>query len=284
MTKTRSWSRLLAPRSLAGFVALCFLSSPSVGTAVNIDVGSAVGEPGETATVDVTLATMGEDVAGTDNRITFDADTPIVACSFNPTFASFLSSFSFEPPACTPGIDCTSVHAVLLTFPIVAIPDGSVLYSCDVTIDANVAADSYPLACSDASTSDPFGMPLVTTCSDGAVAVVEPPVLDHFKCYKAKDLKNPKFISSTVSLTDQFAVNDGPFEVKKPFLFCNPADKNGEGIENPVDHLACYKVKGPKLSKNDRPKVEVDNQLGDLQLEVTKPFLLCVPSTKTVLP
>jgi hypothetical protein len=274
---------LLEPRSLAAFAALCVLSLPSVGTAVNIDVGSATGEPGETVTFDVTLATMGEDVAGTDNRISFDPDTPIVGCVFNPVLVPAFSTFFFEPSGCTPGTDCVSVRAILITVP-ATIADGTVLYSCDVTIDADAAAASYPLACSDALTSDPFGMPLVTTCSDGAVTVVEPPTLDHFKCYKAKDLKNPKFVSSTVSLTDQFGVNDGAFEVKKPFLFCNPADKNGEGIANPVDHLACYKVKGPKLSKTDRPKVAVDNQLGDLQLEVTKPFLLCVPSTKTVLP
>jgi hypothetical protein len=109
--------------------------------------------------------------------------------------------------------------------------------------------------------------------------------LDHYKCYKAKDLKSPKFAKTTVSLTDQFgAINDGNFEAKKPFLFCTPVDKNGEGIINAVDHLTCYKVKGPKIAKNDRPNVEVVNQLGTLQLNATKAFLLCVPSEKTVLP
>jgi hypothetical protein len=108
--------------------------------------------------------------------------------------------------------------------------------------------------------------------------------IDHFKCYQAKDLKNPKFVATTVALSDQFGVNDGNFDVKIPSLFCNPADKNAEGILNPADHLACYKVKGPKLSKNDRPKVVVTNQFGTLEVEVQKPFLLCVPSTKTVLP
>ena len=108
--------------------------------------------------------------------------------------------------------------------------------------------------------------------------------LDHYKCYKAKDLKNPKFVKTTVSLTDQFTVNDGNFEAKKPFLFCTPVDKNNEGIINAVDHLTCYKVKGPKLNKNDRPNVEVVNQLGTVQLNAKKAFLLCVPSEKTVLP
>lgn len=118
-------------------------------------------------------------------------------------------------------------------------------------------------------------------------AVVASPAsaqLDNFKCYKAKDLKNPKFVATNVDLEDQFAVNDGNFEAKKPFLFCNPVDVNGAGINNAIDHLTCYKIKGPKLLPNDRPDVEVVNQLGTTQLEAKKPFLLCVPSTKTVLP
>jgi hypothetical protein len=266
------------------FMVLGLLSLPSVGSAVSIDVGSTTGGPGDTVTFDVTLSTMGADVAATDNQIAFDSDAPIVGCTFNPAVASFLSAFTFEPTGCMPGTNCASVRVILLTFPLAAIPDGTVLYSCDVAIDPVAAAGPHSLTCSGAASSDTGGMSLPTTCSDGTVTVVEAPVLDHFKCYKAKDLKNPKFDATTVALSDQFGVNDGMFEVKKPFLFCNPADKNGEGIANPVDHLACYKVKGPKLDKADRPKVEVVNQLGTLQLEVQKPFLLCVPSTKTVIP
>jgi hypothetical protein len=108
--------------------------------------------------------------------------------------------------------------------------------------------------------------------------------LDHFKCYKAKDLKMPKFAKTTVQLEDQFTVNDGAFEAKKPFLFCTPVDKNDEGINNPEDNLTCYKVKGPKLDKAQRPNVEVDNQFGTLQLQAKKAFLLCVPTTATDIP
>ncbi len=108
--------------------------------------------------------------------------------------------------------------------------------------------------------------------------------LDHYKCYKVKDLKNPKFLNTPVTLTDQFGINDGTFEAKRPFVFCNPVDKNGEGILNTDDHLTCYKVKGPKLVPSARPSVEVVNQLGTLQLQAKKAFLLCLPSTKTILP
>jgi hypothetical protein len=128
---------------------------------------------------------------------------------------------------------------------------------------------------------------LGVACLFAAVAVSPAAALfnlDHYKCYKVKDLKNPKFSTATVSLTDQFGINDGSFEVKKPFLFCNPADKNGQGILNVDDHLTCYKVKGPKLLPADRPKVVVGNQLGTIQLEAKKAVMLCLPSAETALP
>jgi hypothetical protein len=106
--------------------------------------------------------------------------------------------------------------------------------------------------------------------------------LDNYKCYKATDLKSPKFVTTTLaSLDDQFETENGVL-VKKPFLLCNPTSKDGEGVQNASDHLLCYKVKPSKLEP--RPRVQVVNQLGTHQLEVNKSFVVCVPSTKTVLP
>jgi hypothetical protein len=87
-----------------------------------------------------------------------------------------------------------------------------------------------------------------------------------------------------VTLSDQFAVNDGSFELIKPSLLCNPTSQNGASIVNPIQHLTCYKIKGPTLEREQRPSVEVQNVFGTARLEVQKPALLCVPSTKTVLP
>ena len=110
------------------------------------------------------------------------------------------------------------------------------------------------------------------------VLAVPAAALDNFKCYKAKDLKDPKFAATTVALADQFAVNDGDFEVKKPSLLCVPVDVNGSGTANPDELLTCYKSKGPKLDKNDRPRVEITNQFGTAQLEILKPASVCVAS------
>jgi hypothetical protein len=145
--------------------------------------------------------------------------------------------------------------------------------------------------------------PLGTSCNDGDLCTQNTECdgagncdageaklcIDHFKCYKAKDLKNPKFVITTVALVDQFGGtlhDDTNFELKKPFLICNPTDKNGEGLENPNDHLTCYKVKGKdgKIDKSKRPKIEARDQLGTIQLELKKAFVVCVPSAKTVIP
>lgn len=108
---------------------------------------------------------------------------------------------------------------------------------------------------------------------------VAPPLpLDHFKCWQVKDLKDPKFAKTTVELNDQFAVEN--VEVKKPFLICAPADKDGSGISDPETHLCCYKIKGSGVLQN----VRIVDQFGPLLLEVKKGKFLCQPCTKTVVP
>jgi hypothetical protein len=113
--------------------------------------------------------------------------------------------------------------------------------------------------------------------------VLPGPYIDHFKCYKAKDLKQPKFPGADVSLTDQRF--DTTAAVTKPALVCNPAEKNGEAILNEAGHLTCYKIDdSPKIARDARPRVQAADQFGAVELELSKAFLLCVPSAKTVLP
>lgn len=112
----------------------------------------------------------------------------------------------------------------------------------------------------------------------------EPP-MDHMKCWKVRDLRNPKFVrikDPGISLDDQFGP-DPDVDVIKPFFVCNPADKGGSGINDDNVHLCCYKIKGQKVSK-PRPQMEIDDQFGTLQLEAIKPQILCQPCLKTVLP
>jgi CSLREA domain-containing protein len=105
--------------------------------------------------------------------------------------------------------------------------------------------------------------------------------LDHYKCYQGKDLKNPKFLRTTVGLTDQF---ESPFgtDVLKPKFVCIPVNKNGEGIINPSAHLTCYQLKGANLAP--RPRVDVSTQFQSSRFELKKAKLICLPSTNEMLP
>ncbi len=95
--------------------------------------------------------------------------------------------------------------------------------------------------------------------------------LDHFKCY---EIEAPS-LDQDVTLEDQFGAEDT--KVRRLVSLCNPVDKNGEGINDPTAHLACYKIDG-ELGKQE---VFVENQFGAQTVTLAKPETLCVPSSKT---
>ena len=112
--------------------------------------------------------------------------------------------------------------------------------------------------------------------------------IDHFKCYEAAG--DPLYV--IVDLVDQFGVNLDVL-VGAPELFCNPVDKNGEGILDPEAHLTCYDIEdgdddndndddgdSDSGSDSDGLNVQVNNQFGEQVLEVEDSELLCVPSEK----
>jgi hypothetical protein len=94
---------------------------------------------------------------------------------------------------------------------------------------------------------------------------------DHYKCYKSR----ADFEQRSVSLVDQFGQSTAT--VLRPDRFCNPVDKNNEGINNPDAHLNCYRIREPSGPSRD---VVVNNQFGDLRLTATKAHSLCVPAIK----
>ena len=98
------------------------------------------------------------------------------------------------------------------------------------------------------------------------------PTIDHYKCYEAKGYA-PR---ETINLEDQFGKERG-VRVGKPAFFCNPVNKNGEGILDPEVHLTCYEIE----RKGEKRDVVVENQFGEQTLTVDEPELLCVPSGKT---
>jgi hypothetical protein len=106
--------------------------------------------------------------------------------------------------------------------------------------------------------------------------------LDHFKCYRVRAKGVPH---RTVTMADAFGART--VTLGKPALFCNPADKNGEGIPSPTDHLTCYKAKPSRVTAP--PSATVDDQFSaadgrSLQVNLRRLAYLCVPSQSSAQP
>lgn len=93
------------------------------------------------AAVTVRLATGGAEIAGTQNDLGFDANVFINRrangrpdCTVNGDIDKSGTSFAFRPPGCAEG-ECTGIRGLVLsTENTDPIPDGSVLYTCNVTV------------------------------------------------------------------------------------------------------------------------------------------------------
>ena len=110
---------------------------------------------------------------------------------------------------------------------------------------------------------------------------------DHYLGYDAKRPKDePKFEKFTVELSDQFEMEPTEYTVEKPDRLYNPVQKTHDGTTTDIiddeSHYVGYKI---KTSKGE-PKFEkvtnvlVQNQFGDIIVDVKKPKLLLVPSAK----
>lgn len=151
--------------------------TPTV-TVPALQVGSGAGAPGTVVTVSVRLRVPGgAEVAGTDNRLSFDSNAQIVGCAVNPDIEKEGTGFSFEPDGCAPGQNCNAVRALVLSLSNTdPIADGSVLYTCEVQIADGAAAGTRPLDCSEATYSPPDGCVVcpVLDCAGGAIEVEVP--------------------------------------------------------------------------------------------------------------
>ena len=102
--------------------------------------------------------------------------------------------------------------------------------------------------------------------------------INHYKCYRAR---GKGFTTRTVMVSDQFETRTDT--VLKPRLVCNPVEKNGSPIPNPVAHLTCYLLKpGTAFTPVD---VDFEDQFGGsggnaISATCRKRALLCLPSLK----
>ena len=101
--------------------------------------------------------------------------------------------------------------------------------------------------------------------------------LDHFKCYKLQQSSVPNVVLPDVTLVDPFGTTQA--RVISPYRFCNPVDKNMEGIGDPTAHLNCYTITTPGQPFRHQ-FVTVEDQFGEQHLTLFRPDSLCVPAEK----
>jgi concanavalin A-like lectin/glucanase superfamily protein len=105
--------------------------------------------------------------------------------------------------------------------------------------------------------------------------------VDHFKCYKVRSAA--AFQRRSVLLVDTFGSKNTI--VLRPDTFCNPVDKNGEGITDATAHLTCYKIRDASGQAGFAPqRLSVQNQFGSSSLAAVSPRVLCVPSEEGGVP
>ncbi len=140
---------------------------------------------------------------------------------------------------------------------------------------SNTCPGSVPPQCN-ADCTCPAGL-TTTTTSTSTSTTLGCPGLDHFKCYRSSGFR--RFTPRPVSLVDQFGATSAT--VTRPVRLCNPADKNGSGIDDATAHLMCYALRESGFAPRD---VLVSNQFGQLTLTMVKPQQLCLPATKNDVP
>jgi len=152
-------------------------------TAASIVLDNVSAPAGSVVAFDATLILPNEEVVvGTQNDIAFPNGARVQAkidgkpdCRVNPAIHKDSTSFVFQPPRCA-GDACTGMRTIVLSLTATAgdqepIPDGAVLYTCNLAIDANASA-TLPLAISFVVMSDPAGIRIPDAGGrDGSVTV-----------------------------------------------------------------------------------------------------------------
>jgi hypothetical protein len=138
---------------------------------VLLELGTAIGAPGERVSIAATLRTAGEPTTAIEHALAFSPEAAVAAlgsglpsCSVDPAAGASEASFRFAPEGCTPGSDCERVLVAIAADEPLA--DG-VVYRCDVDLTLD-DADSceHALFCALPQASGPSG-PLALSCIDG---------------------------------------------------------------------------------------------------------------------
>jgi hypothetical protein len=171
-----------AARALAGLVALVAGSAAGLEATTHMEAGTVRGAPGSTRTLSVTLRTD-QTILGIQNDVEIPAAATVPTrsdgkpdCRLGDEVPGLVVlSAAFPSDVCDGSADCRVIRFLIIEVDSFdAIPDGTVLYTCPLTIAADAAAGSYPLIVSRTGASDRNGNAVAATGIDGAVIVELP--------------------------------------------------------------------------------------------------------------
>lgn len=182
VTATVTSTTTLTSGATATPTAIATATPTVTGGAVNIEIGTAVGQPGSTVGFAVTFVfTNRFQIVAISHCIAINPDAPFARtatnepdCTVNPALQKPDSTFTFEPNGCDPAVDCQSMCADIHGpegSPVISM--GAMLYSCRIAIPGATPDGTYPLACagpSHATTSQGMRVDGVV-CGDGQVIV-----------------------------------------------------------------------------------------------------------------
>ena len=148
------------------------------GGAVDIEIGTAVGQPGNTVGFAVTFTNTDRfQIVGIRNCIDSNATVPFARtgtgapdCTVNAALQKPNSTFTFEPTGCT-GANCDMCADIRGPQGTPVIPAGSMLYSCRVAIPGSTPDGTYPLGCGVGSATTLEGSTTRVDCEPGSVIV-----------------------------------------------------------------------------------------------------------------
>jgi YVTN family beta-propeller protein len=127
-----------------------------------LSVSSATGRAGDDLSVAVRLHSAGRTIGGTQNDILWDSGVSLHHCTAGGPSVRISTSYS-----------ASSVRALVFGDSGQPIADGTVLYTCTLTIAKNAAVGTYYLRTVGLRGTDPAGNPVNVVGADGTVVVVD---------------------------------------------------------------------------------------------------------------
>lgn len=124
--------------------------------------------------------------------------------------------------------------------------------------------------------------PTVTLTPTTTLTPTPTPVPGHFQCYEVD--RQPFSTIPGVTLSDVFAP-DSTVNVRRLKRLCAPANKNGEDPAAPLrpDHLAGFEIRRSDPRFPTLFNQSVTNQFGTTTVDLLRPDILMVPSSKSLI-